>query len=141
MRLQQRRTTVFLSVRADTNDDQQKHDIFEPLSCRLHVLKSAQKGFAPKAMKLLVLMSTFLATEDLVRLGRIVWEHGLDGNEPSALKSVRTVVPCSFIVLSAVERHLIWLCSAQTKRLKISLLQLRLICEGYPFSMFFTRWI
>ena len=136
MRLQQRRTTILLSARIDTSDDQQKHDIFEPLSRGLHVLKSAQKGFAPKAMKLLVLMSTFLTTEDLVRLGRIVWKHGLDENEPSALKSVRPVISSSFVVLSAVERHHIWLCSAQTKHLKIFLLQLRLICEGYPFPMF-----
>ena len=138
MRLQQRRTTVLLSARSGTNDDQQKRDIFEPLSRGLHVLKSAQKGFTAKAMKLLVLMSTFLATEDLVRLGRIVWKHGLDESEPSALKSVRNVVLCRSMVLNASERPLIWPCSAQTKRLRISLLQLKLIYEGYPFPMFFA---
>lgn len=130
MRLQQRRTTILLSVRLDTNDDQQKHDVFEPLSCGLRVLKSAQKGFAAKAMKLLVLMSTFLTTEDFVRLGPIVWKCGLDENEPSALKSVRTDFSCSFLVLSAVGRPLIWQCSAQIKFPKTSMLQLKLMYKG-----------
>jgi len=121
---------MLLSARLDTNDDQQKHDVFEPLSRGLRVLKSAQKGFAAKAMKLLVLMSTFLTTEDFVRLGPIVWKYGLDEKEPSALKSVRMDFSRSFLVLSAIERPLIWQCSAQTKSSKTSLLQLKLMYKG-----------
>ncbi|KAF8636927.1 hypothetical protein AX17_003178 [Amanita inopinata Kibby_2008] len=85
-----RRSTMFLAAHdthLDASDEQQKHDVFESLSNRLQVLKSAGKGFIAKSMKLLVLMSTLLTTEDFVRLGPVIWERGFNESIPSAISS------------------------------------------------------
>ncbi|KAF8635387.1 hypothetical protein AX15_000390 [Amanita polypyramis BW_CC] len=86
----QRRSTVLLSPRgahSDDNEARQEQNTFGLLSERLQILTSAQKSFAAKAMKVLVLMSTLLTTEDSVRLGPIIWERGLDEHAQSALNS------------------------------------------------------
>jgi hypothetical protein len=49
---------------------------------------SLGKGFTPKALKLLVTMSTMLTTDDLLRIGPLVWEHHLGGVDSSAVSTV-----------------------------------------------------
>jgi hypothetical protein len=52
------------------------------------LILSLGKGFTPKALKLLVTMSTLLATDDLVRIGPLVWEHHLGSTDPSTVSAV-----------------------------------------------------
>ncbi|KAK2461214.1 hypothetical protein APHAL10511_006741 [Amanita phalloides] len=95
------RRTMILSARSaciDASEDQRKDEILQPLSRGLHVLNSAQKGFAAKAMKLLVLVSTFMTMEDFGRLGPVIWEHGLCESTPSALN------PACYLAMQCAEK-------------------------------------
>ncbi|KIL62712.1 hypothetical protein M378DRAFT_80770 [Amanita muscaria Koide BX008] len=87
---QRRRSTSVFSLsnfQPDTVEEGQTYGIFNTLTERLKVLDSARKGFAAKAMKLLVLMSTLITTEDYVRLGPIIWTHSFQESIPSSLNS------------------------------------------------------
>ncbi|KAJ7209904.1 hypothetical protein B0H12DRAFT_1242805, partial [Mycena haematopus] len=59
---------------------------------------SLGKGFVPKALKLLVTMSTLLSIEDLLRIGPLVWEHHLGRIDPSAVSAA------CFLVMQCAEK-------------------------------------
>jgi len=52
------------------------------------LLKGIGKGFARRALKLLVTMSTLITSEDYTKIGSLLWEH-MDESEPSVVTSVR----------------------------------------------------
>ncbi|KAJ7118682.1 hypothetical protein C8R43DRAFT_1035902 [Mycena crocata] len=62
------------------------------------LVRSLSKGFTPKALKLLVTMSTLLTVEDFVRIGPLVWEHHLGNIDPSAVSAA------CFLVMQCAEK-------------------------------------
>jgi hypothetical protein len=62
------------------------------------LIDSLSKGFASRAMKLFVTMSSLLEDEDYRRLGPLIWEHGLvDHIDTSATASVSHDTYCFHI--------------------------------------------
>ncbi|KAG7095353.1 hypothetical protein E1B28_006112 [Marasmius oreades] len=51
------------------------------------LLKGIGKGFAKRALKLMVALSTMITVEDSARIGTLLWEHHIEENDPSVLSS------------------------------------------------------
>ncbi|KAF9269701.1 hypothetical protein L218DRAFT_284445 [Marasmius fiardii PR-910] len=52
------------------------------------LLKGLGKGFARRALKLMVALSTTITVEDSAKIGTLLWEHHMEENNPSVLSSV-----------------------------------------------------
>ncbi|KAF8162457.1 hypothetical protein K438DRAFT_1985106 [Mycena galopus ATCC 62051] len=100
---QKQRGTLIMSAAYDggfnTNpSNEPKAGIASVFAEKEQLIVSLGKGFTPKALKLLVTMSTLLSVDDLVRIGPLVWEHHLGRNDPSAVSAA------CFLVMQCAEK-------------------------------------
>ncbi|KAJ8082803.1 hypothetical protein PM082_008659 [Marasmius tenuissimus] len=52
------------------------------------LLKGIGKGFARRALKLMVTMSALVTPEDYIKIGTLIWEHHMNESDPSVVTSV-----------------------------------------------------
>ncbi|KAJ7441775.1 hypothetical protein B0H11DRAFT_2251834 [Mycena galericulata] len=100
---QKNRGTLILSAAYDGGfnpnpSHEAKAGIANVFAEKEQLVLSLSKGLPSKALKLLVTMSTLLTTEDLLRIGPLVWEHHLGSMDPS------TVSAACFLVMQAAEK-------------------------------------
>ncbi|KAJ6487732.1 hypothetical protein C8R45DRAFT_255150 [Mycena sanguinolenta] len=100
---QKQRGTLVFSAAYDggfnTNSaNEPKAGISSVFAEKEQLVVSLGKGFGPKALKLLVTMSTLLSVENLIRIGPLVWEHHLGRIDPSAVSAA------CFLVMQCAER-------------------------------------
>jgi hypothetical protein len=89
----QQRGTLIMSAAYDgafnpNPSNEAKTGISSVFAEKEQLVLSLGKGFTPKALKLLVTMSTLLTVDDLLRIGPLVWEHHLGSIDPSAASAV-----------------------------------------------------
>lgn len=90
--LQHRNTALFsAALDGSFNSSDNRADISAFFAERVQLVGSLSRGFAPRAMKLLVAMSALLQVEDYRRIGPLVWENYLDGVDSSLTASVSCV--------------------------------------------------
>lgn len=76
----QRRSTMLLSAASKSPappPNKEGFDLASSFAQHKVLIDSLSKGFASRAMKLFVTMSSLLVDEDYRRLGPLIWEHGL----------------------------------------------------------------
>ncbi|TFK38037.1 hypothetical protein BDQ12DRAFT_735948 [Crucibulum laeve] len=102
MQTQQRRSTMLLpsqSIEGSIKSTSNKGwNLATSFSEHEQLLKSLSKGFPPRAMKLLVTVSTLLSTDDYRRLGPVLWQHSLEDSDASAIASA------CFLVMQCAEK-------------------------------------
>lgn len=88
----QLRSTMLLSAASKSPappSNKEGFDLASSFAQHKVLIDSLSKGFASRAMKLFVTMSSLLADENYRRLGPLIWEHGLvDHIDTSATASV-----------------------------------------------------
>ncbi|KAJ6478741.1 hypothetical protein C8R47DRAFT_983941 [Mycena vitilis] len=100
---QKQRGTLIMSAAYDggfnTNPSgEPKSGISSVFAEKEQLVLSLGKGFAPKALKLLVTMSTSLSIDDLIRIGPLVWEHHLGTTDPGSVSAA------CFLIMQCAEK-------------------------------------
>ncbi|KAK7044859.1 RRM domain-containing protein [Favolaschia claudopus] len=100
---QKQRGTLVFSAAYDggfnsNGSNEPKAGISSAFAEKEQLVLSLGKGFEPKALKLLVTMSTLLSADDLLRIGPLVWEHHLTHTDASSVSAA------CFLVMQCAER-------------------------------------
>ncbi|KAJ6614617.1 hypothetical protein B0H10DRAFT_2165084 [Mycena sp. CBHHK59/15] len=100
---QRHRSTLIMSAALDGGfnvhpSKDAKAGISAVFAEKIQLVTSLSKGFTPKALKLLVTMSTLLTVDDLLRIGPLVWEHHLAGSDPSVVSAA------CFLIMQCAEK-------------------------------------
>jgi hypothetical protein len=69
---------------------EQTVDVSTLLAKKAQLIASLSKGLIPKALKLMVAMSALLSSDDYRRIGPLLWDHHLNGADPTVTASVRS---------------------------------------------------
>ncbi|KAJ6557945.1 hypothetical protein B0H19DRAFT_1149145 [Mycena capillaripes] len=100
---QKQRGTLIMSAAYDgafnpNPSNEPKTGIASVFAEKEQLVLSLGKGFLPKALKLLVTMSTLLTVDDLFRIGPLVWEHHLGMTDPGAVSAA------CFLIMQCAEK-------------------------------------
>jgi hypothetical protein len=80
---------MLLTPRLGENDDSEPGLLdVKTLFASERLVSALAKGFMPRALKLLMTISVLLATEDLRKLGPLMWEEYLESGDDGLVLSV-----------------------------------------------------
>lgn len=76
------------SISSSAPVEQQGGGLSSAFEEKSDLLKGIDKGFARRALKLMVALSTVISVEDYSKIGTLLWEHHMEESDPSELSSV-----------------------------------------------------